>query len=157
MPDRTAKLVPTVMPDTDAPTTQMRASLSHQRFAERLGIDYQSQDLARELDDHTASGQPLVGVFPQLVRATWGAPIPPAIPVFVSVGHLATHTFPSANEWPSHPKETTPLRCAEGLRVVWLVGVASRGTPSEVYLPATRPTIASLTPTGRVGLAQLRQ
>ena len=70
MPDRTARLVPTVMRDTDAPTTQMRASLSNQRFTERLGINYQSQDLARELDDHTASGQPLVGVFPQLVRAT---------------------------------------------------------------------------------------
>lgn len=55
----------------------MHAVLSHNRMAGKMGIDYSKADFMTVLEEHSDSGQELIGITPQIVRLMWGIPVPP--------------------------------------------------------------------------------
>ena len=57
--------------------SSMHAVLAHSRMATKLGIDYSKTDFMTVLEEHSDSGQELIGVTPQIVRLMWGVPVPP--------------------------------------------------------------------------------
>jgi hypothetical protein len=53
----------------------LQTTISHRAMAKKMGVDYTAQDLVTEIDNHSSSGQPLLGTKPLLVRIAWGVPI----------------------------------------------------------------------------------
>ncbi len=59
----------------------LQNAISHRAMAKKMGIDYTAQDLVSEIDMHSSSGQPLIGIQPLLVRVAWGVPIEKSLPI----------------------------------------------------------------------------